>query len=102
MTLHVRMPKPAVQALKKLARQCNSTISKVVRAGVAAKLATMVPPLVKTTRDDTASDWQKLQAIKTLRLLAMTALYLGPRGLEMARGRELAKAMEREMMGKSK
>ncbi len=88
--IHVRLPSPAVKALKVMASDLGISVSRLVRAGVDAKLAELVPTLVELSRDETASPAKRLRAMKMLRQLTIAELYMGPMGLKIAR----AKVME--------
>ncbi|MEE8169577.1 MAG: hypothetical protein V3T70_03435 [Phycisphaerae bacterium] len=84
-TVHVRMPRPAADASRTLARRCGVSVSTLVRLLVDGALAKAMEPTVKVARNKNASAWQRIKAIKALRMYARAALYLRPVGLTIAR-----------------
>ncbi len=84
-TVHVRMPGPAADAIRNLARRCGVSVSTLVRLLVDGALAKAVEPTVKLARDKNTSAWQRIKAIKAIRLYARAAMYLRPVGLTIAR-----------------
>ena len=91
-TVHVRLPGPAVAALRQLARGEGASLSALVRAAIDARLCAEIAPLAALARDEDAAATKRMKAAKTIRLIAEVALHVGPMGLRIARERAAAKA----------
>ena len=87
--VHVRMPRPALAALKELAHREKSTISHVVRCGVMAAAARAIKPMVDVVRDKKRSPFHRIAAIGAIRACMRADLHMGPMGLKLARQRRV-------------
>jgi hypothetical protein len=88
-TIHVRLPRPVIDALRSVSGGKNTNLSGVIRAAMINMFCQAVPTFVRTARDETASPYNRLSAIKTIRAMSLATLLLSPIGLKLARANYL-------------
>ena len=67
--VQVRMPTPALKALKKLAASEKASVSQIVRSAIVRRLSDEIGPLTKIAKDETAAPSKRLRAITAVRLI---------------------------------
>ena len=83
----LRLPRPALLALRKLSKQTGVTMGEIIRSGLNQRLAMLIPELIQMSERAERSPQRALTAIRMLDLCTEASLYLGPHGLEIARKR---------------
>lgn len=81
----LRLPRPALEAIRELAKHTDRTVADVLRTGVIASLVQAVAPAAAIAKDENAAPSRRLEAADLLRLVTTAATYLGPLGLKIAR-----------------
>lgn len=85
--LQIRLPGPALKAIRELAKREHVTVAEAVRAGVMASMGNAVGPLIERIRNAQGSTRRRISAMKLLRLYMEADLHMGPMGLRIARDR---------------
>lgn len=86
--IHVRLPRPAIDAFRKMARGKRATLSQLVRSAILEKLTGAIGPLARIANSDAAAS-ERMRAMRLLRMIATVGLHLGPAGLQLARARAM-------------
>jgi Arc/MetJ-type ribon-helix-helix transcriptional regulator len=94
--INVRLPRPALEALKLLAKRSHKSVSELVRSGVLASLAYAIPQQAEIATNEKRAARRRLEAIKNIRLITRASVYMGPDGLRLARAEALKRASRNE------
>ncbi len=84
---NVRLPRPALDALRALSKSSRIPVARIVRAGIEFKLAEYAAELVKVAKNPDASPVKRMEMMERIREIGLVAVHFGPLGLEMARKR---------------
>jgi hypothetical protein len=97
-SVHVRLPRAAVLALKYAASRLRVSTSVFIRQAIVAHLVPAVSEYVRIVRDSSQSVREHLEAIQALDLLRLAAVQLSPLGLQVARQNARRRAGERQRL----
>ena len=84
-TIHVRLPSPAVSALARLAAVEKLAVADLVRGSIVSLLNGAAPRMVEVARNQKAGAGARMKAAEMVRWIGVFCLYLGPDGLKLAR-----------------
>ncbi len=83
--VNLRLPSPAIKALKVLARHSKIPLTHIIRAGVVEALNKSLMHMAALAQDSNATPRRRMAATESVRLLMIANRHLSPEGLRLAR-----------------